>query len=655
MGVTDESTVLQTVPSLKGSFSDLIASGSVYIDKTEFIRLLLTDTANSIFLARPRRFGKTLLVSTIEAVIQGRTDLLNGYEICNPGSRFEFKRSHVIHLDMTKCGNMHVDFEKKLFNYLCEIANDYDISLQSDSSDDAISELIKMLYNSYNEIPLVSNNQKLKINGETIFADFPQVSVLIDEYDCPLMNHFGDPTKLKYVQEILGSFYAALKRENQNNKLRFVFVTGITRFKELLWQSGMNAIEDITFSPQYSEICGFTVDEIKSKLNHHIDHVFQAIKGKPMMEHIESIEDMYKCIEEWYDGYSWDGESRVLNPFSVFQLLRKKSFGKHWYVIDTPAILNKLNINDPDYFELYAKNLTCEEILNDQIAGTMSASTALLMTGYLTIKRFVLNNGPNGENQYFLGIPNKEIMTEFAREHLIDSKFQHDSMSLTNEIIYRYRDFTRFLSDLETDKAGNTLSSLLAIIPSQYLKSEESFFQKEINTAFMFFKGKTVPERSVAGGEPDFVLYHVNGDVYVVEIKYNKTATHVGHPKRETESYEAYDAERADGTNGKATADAGGGSPPGTPAISGRSKLARGDKTSRVEREKIRNLLDKGIKDAFDQLFGQSYAAGFLSPRYKVYAIAISIVNRSEVLVDCREVTDADWRNDPRPSPLADR
>jgi hypothetical protein len=643
------------LPSSKDSFPDIIAKAAVYIDKTKLIHELLTDTsANSVLLSRPRRFGKTILVSTIEAILQGRKDLFKGCDITKPDCGFKWKKSHVINLDMSICGDIYDNIEERLTFALSDISNFYGIDIQSMPSYIAIEKLITTLYDSYRDFPLISNHKEIKIRGKAVHADCPEVAILIDEFDLPLVTNLTDHTKLKFVQETLSKFYNTLKRLNKSQLLRFIFVTGITRFKELLWKSGMNAIEDISFSSQYSNICGFTTDEIKQSFNHHICDALKIIQNDPMTKPGYSIDDLYSELEEWYGGYSWDGKSRVINPHSTIQFMRKKHFAKYWYATGSSNFLSQLNIHNPDYFKLYAKNLTCDEIIDGENIGSISPTTALLMTGYLTVKKIIFRGAPNKENQFVLGIPNLEVMTAFAKEHLLDSMFKQDSILLTNEIIYRYKDFTQFLSDLELENAGNTLSSLLAIIPVQHLRSDESFYQKEIGTAFMFFNGKVIPEHSVGGGNPDFVLYHNNDNIFAVEIKYSKTMKYLNKIKPTTESEDTGIVTRT----GSATSTIHDDSsypdhPPVTHPVSAHPKLAKTDKSSKIEQERIHRLLDKGVKDAFDQLFGKGYVTGFLSPRYKVYAIAISIVNRSEVLIDCREASYGDWRNDPRPTPLS--
>ncbi|MDR1038780.1 MAG: AAA family ATPase [Deltaproteobacteria bacterium] len=647
-------TVLKPLPSSNSSFSKLIDSDHVYIDKTSFIHDLLTGPDNSIFLARPRGFGKTLLLASIEAVVQGRKDLFADCIICNSKSNFDWKKSHVVRLDMSVLGDNLDNIDETLTLVLHEIAKLYGISLGPLPCHLAIQELITTLFHSYNDIPLISEEQKITIDGTVIHADSPEVAVLIDESDYPLISSSLVPDKRDSILKTLAKFYMSLKKMNQSGLLRFLFITGITKFKGSFWLSGMNAIRDISFLPKYSKICGFTIPEIKSKLHRHAHIASKLIRKSLPAKSRYTIKDFYEDIMKWYGGYSWDGSSKVLNPRSVIEFMKDNIFSSHWHGTSTSTFLNRLNIHDPDYFRLYAKNLTCEERISRNDLGMISASTALLMAGYLTIKESVFLDVPNGEEQFILGIPNTEVMESFAKEHRFDSIFKNDSISLTNEIIFRFSDFTRYLSNLETDRAGNALSSLLALIPTQSHKSEINFSQTEINAALIFFKGEAAAVHGADSNAPDFVLYHVNGDIYVVKIKNNKTSIHIDPLKPETKCDKD---DNYTGVTGQALAKSVGTPPPDrppvTPTFYGQTISFNDDNNCKAERETIRKLLDKGIKDAFDQLFCQSYAAGFLSPRYKVYAIAISIVNSSEALVDCREVTYGDWRYAPRPTPLS--
>ncbi|MDR1040758.1 MAG: AAA family ATPase [Deltaproteobacteria bacterium] len=655
---------LPPLPLTHGYFPDLRSDGCVYVDKTDIIRHLLTDHAHkAIFLSRPRRFGKTLLISTIESILQGREDLFQGLDICNPNPRFIWKKSHVIRLNFAESSQSGKGFDESLVADLRTTAKRLGVSLSSATSKDAVRELIDVLYDSYGDIQLRSNGKPVVINGDVVYADHDKVSVLIDESDFPLLANYNNPRKLESVQSTLSEFYTALKTARDKGLLEFIIVTGITRFKELLADSGMNILYDITFESPYAQICGFSVDEINSTLKKYLEEAFDVRKSNPGMKSYSSADELFIDLKEWYDGYSWDGVMEVLNPYSVLNFLSEKRFTRYWYRTGAPGFLRQLDIRNIDYFKIYAKNTVSEDVVSDEDIVKISAPTALLMTGYLSVSKIDDSRDVEGIINYHLTIPNKEVKISFAEDHLIDRLYPGASSSKREaaSIIGLYEKFGASMSVLDVDSASSIFSSILSGFPWEHIKTEERFFQHELSRALKFVDGELLEEPSTGDGRADFSIKLRTNPVLVMEVKYNKTKGLIEEQTKGLESNHQ-DNGTADTVKGRpadavdVTMD-----PPITPIshkpLPDDGKPSEPDSSKKAgssqENIQVKKCHARGIQSAFNQIYNKKYAVKYLWQDFKVYAVAISIVDRTSVRIDFREVTDGDWCRVPRPSPLS--
>ncbi|MDR1040445.1 MAG: AAA family ATPase [Deltaproteobacteria bacterium] len=651
----DSRPSLPSLPTSLGSFPKLRTEGHVYIDKTPIIRQLLMENASkAVFLSRPRRFGKTLLLSTIEAILQGRENLFQGLDICNPGFGFHWKKSHVIRLNLAESYNKNLDFEESLTAYLIRTAKRLGVSLASRNSKDAITELIDTLHDSYGDIYLMSNGKKVLINGLETTADHQGISILIDESDFPLLINFNYRKKLKSVQDSLSGFYTALKSAHDDGTVDILMVTGITRFKELFADSGMNILKDITFSPAYSQICGFTVDEISTTLGKHLIDVFEARKSIPDETIHSSVDDLFLELKDWYDGYSWDGGlTEVLNPHSVFQFLENKTFGRYWYDTGAPGFLRMLDIQDIDYFKLYAKNTVSEDVIREGDLLTISAPTALLMTGYLSVNKIDKTRDVEGKILYHLTIPNKEVKLSFANDHLVDRLYPGATESDADKISALYIKFGTSFSDLDVDFAAKIFSTILSKYPSYHIRADERFFQLELSRALRFADGTMLSEPNTTDGRPDFTFRLRSKTMLVIEVKYNKTRDYSSILKN-LQTPPQSDDSNSEIPTAQSSKD------PEKASIFEVLSHAPGNGKNQPRRkrhikidsyaDRIRKCLDIGIQEAFNQIYHRGYAREFLFQDEIVYAVAVSIADRREVKIDFKEVTDGDWRDDSRPA-----
>ncbi|MDR1312242.1 MAG: AAA family ATPase [Deltaproteobacteria bacterium] len=304
------------------SFLRLIGHNGVYVDKTGLIYELICGPNGSVpkFLARPRRFGKTLLMDTIQRIFEGRKELFAGLEIERRiGDKWD--AFPVIRLSMNNTSPEPALFEESLLQILKESAKTNNhISLKSSHPSGAVMELVNRLTRRY------ARRIKPSVSGDWTglkLSEAGNVVLLIDEYDFPLIHNIGKPEGQEEIRLALHAFYSSIK--GCANFLRFVLVTGVTKFRQLSVFSGMNNMHDISLNKDYAAICGFTREEIESAFAQHLEPALAGLKLNSEISQDSTKDDLVESLLKWYDGYSWDGDSRVLNPFSVMNFFSNKT------------------------------------------------------------------------------------------------------------------------------------------------------------------------------------------------------------------------------------------------------------------------------------------------------------------------------------------
>ena len=376
---------MKALPIGVQSFEKLRNKGYLYVDKTKEIHRLITS-GQIYFLARPRRFGKSLLVSTLAELFSGNKALFEGLYIYD---KYDWTQQYpVITIDWNRVKHDTVEaMEKDMCEFLANIADSYQITLKRQYASSRLDELIECLY---------------KKTGH-------QVVVLVDEYDMPIMDALKNSEDTEPIRNFLQSFYKVLK--GTDNYLQFIFLTGVSKFAKVSIFSGMNSPDDITVDAQYATICGYTQDELEQNFEEYI-HDFADNNQVTANEVIESI-------RYWYNGYSWDGKTKVYNPYSTLLLFRKNEFADHWFSTGTPTFLiNQIKKrNDVKYLlepaQIFSTNF-------DSFEPDMIDTKALLFqTGYLTVKS-VAKSEFGQQLKYTLGIPNEEVRQSIM-QHLVSS------------------------------------------------------------------------------------------------------------------------------------------------------------------------------------------------------------------------------------------
>ncbi|MDE5870324.1 MAG: AAA family ATPase [Muribaculaceae bacterium] len=362
------------------TFSELIEEGYAYVDKTAYIKPLLSQ-GKFIFLSRPRRFGKSLLLSTLQAYFEGRRELFKGLAADN------------MDLDWTPTPVLRFDFN----------AEDY--SVESGLSS-ILNRLLKKYENKYGvtEVADTVSGRFSNLLERVVEATGQKVVILIDEYDKPLLAVEENKDLFEKNQRMLKSFYGNLK--SMDSCIRFAFITGVARFSKISIFSDLNNLKDISMSDAYADICGWSESEL-------IDNFHLGIEALAR-ERSEDFETTLSALRDFYDGYLFsDKGSRLYNPFSVLNALDDMRIDPYWFHTGTPTFLVKrikrLGLFPPDINgKTCSRNALLEVGLNDT-----NPIPLMFQTGYLTIWGY-----RKDLNAYELRFPNREVESGFYEDLL---------------------------------------------------------------------------------------------------------------------------------------------------------------------------------------------------------------------------------------------
>ncbi len=465
------------------TFSEIRKDDKLYIDKTEYIYRMAHSNSKYIFLGRPRRFGKSLLVSTMQSYFEGKKDLFKG--LAMEKLEKEWTEYPVLHLDMS--GGKHKEKED-LEDYLCDMLEEQEHLLGVTGKDKApnlrFKDLILQMY------------QK---TGK-------QVVVLIDEYDAPLLDVVHETDKLDELRYVMRNFYSPLKK--YEGYLRFVFLTGITKFSQLSIFSELNNITNISMADEYAGICGITKEELLTQMSEDIDMLAEA----------QSLtkEQTITKLKEHYDGYHFSGVSPdVFNPYSLLNCFSAKKFDKYWFSSGTPTyLINMLNKFDVLPADIAPMEATASAF--DAPTERMKTITPLLyQSGYITIKNY-----DNDIDLYTLDIPNKEIRVGLF-ESLLPNYVDGIYAERSGVAIARMSGLIR---RKDMDGALHLLQDYLGTVPYCNVTNYEGHYQQMLYIIFTLLTALVVDvEVHTPKGRVDMVL-QTQTDLYLVELKLNKSA-----------------------------------------------------------------------------------------------------------------------------------
>ncbi len=356
------------------SFSDLRQDGCYYVDKTPLIWQMI-DEGRYYFLSRPRRFGKSLLVSTLKELFEGNEPLFRGLDI-HPHWDWSVKHP-VVRLSFGGEVDSLELLEDAALSQLYSVEKAFGLKIPpAKSASERLRHILMQLHQ----------------------ATGQQVVVLVDEYDRPVLNVLEDDEKAKENRDKLRNLYSILK--DAEDHVRFVFVTGITMFSKASFSSGLNNLTNISLSPRYAAICGYT--------DRDLDTVFA-----PELEGLDRDR-----IRKWYNGYSWLGEDKLYNPHDILHLFKRRDFRSHWFKSGEPGYLYRmLERNKVSPMQLENRVVDADLVTSFEL-GKFSPEALLFQSGYLTITETEMD----GDNiLYHLHYPNYEVQRSFnigLAEHL---------------------------------------------------------------------------------------------------------------------------------------------------------------------------------------------------------------------------------------------
>ena len=476
-----ETKQLKRLPVGIQTFDKLIQGGYLYIDKTAYIHKMVSES-NYIFLSRPRRFGKSLLVSTLQSYFEGKKDLFKGLAI----EQLEKEWAQHPVLRFSLASGKHMEKEQ-LERYLLDILSDNEerFGLHSDKVDTNIrlKDLIKNVYDKTGK----------------------QVAVLIDEYDAPLLDVVHENEQLPILRQVMRNFYSPLK--DCDPYLRFVFLTGITKFSQLSIFSELNNLKNISMLPEFAAICGITVEEMKTQMADYID-VFAKTEET-------GHEEMVEKLKKQYDGYHFTWPSPdIFNPFSLLNAMQDRRLDSYWFASGTPTYLIEM-LRKFDVLPSEIKNIEAEAFDFDAPTENMQSITPLLyQSGYITIKDYNKNF-----NYYTLSIPNKEVRIGLLRS-LVPSYVQTSTLVVNNTA----RKMAQLIVNDDVDSALSLLQKFLQTVPYCDNASSEGHYQQVMFIVFSLLSNYIADvEVRTPSGRVDMVM-RTDKALYLFELKMNKSA-----------------------------------------------------------------------------------------------------------------------------------
>ncbi len=464
------------------TFSKIREGNYLYVDKTEYVYRMTHSASSYMFLSRPRRFGKSLLTSTLHSYFSGHEELFRG--LAMEKLEKEWIQYPVLHFDMSMA--KHVD-KDSLVNLLGFMLAEYERTLGIDAAGaNPNLRLTNLIKRSYEQ------------TGR-------KVVVLIDEYDAPLLDVVHERENLGVLRDVMRNFYSPLKACDPY--LRYVFLTGITKFSQLSIFSELNNIKNISMDEPYAAICGITGNEILTQMKKDVDRL--AVKLN-----ITAEEVLFK-LKENYDGYHFTYPSPdIYNPFSLLNAFADGKFNSYWFGSGTPTYLIKmLDKFDVAPSEIGAKTATAEDF--DAPTETITNITPLLyQSGYITIKGY-----DEELNLYTLDIPNKEV-----RIGLMKSLLPHYVSSPTEKTNTMVAYLSCDIRNGDMDAALCRLQEFLSTIPQCDNTKYEGHYQQIFYIIFSLLGFYVDVEVRTPRGRVDMVL-RTKTTLYTFELKLDKNAT----------------------------------------------------------------------------------------------------------------------------------
>jgi len=464
----------QKLPIGIQSFREIRENNFLYVDKTASIFRLVTE-GKYYFLSRPRRFGKSLTLSTIKEIFQGQKELFDGLWIQD---HWDWTKQHpVIHISFSSIGYKELGLEKAIELELKKIAKKTNIKLQENGISQLFEELI----------------EKLAPNNKVV--------LIIDEYDKPIIDYLDDLQQAKEHQKILKSFYSIIK--DADPYIRFLLITGVSKFSKVSIFSELNNLSDLTIHPKFSTLVGYTQAELEHNFGDRLEELVGVLAS--------TRTELLRLIKEWYNGYSWDGKRFVYNPFSILSFFDTGDFQNFWFSTGTPTFLVRL-LKERNFYNLEKQEVGAATFDSFDIEN-LETYSLLFQTGYLTIKSV------EAFGIYHLDYPNREVKDSML-QYLV-AGFSHGSYARTTPIVINLR---KAFIENDHEQIVTIINGLFKSIPSHiFIKDKEAYYHSVVFLVFQYLGQFIDAEINTSNGRIDAVV-QTDTHVYVVEFKLDESA-----------------------------------------------------------------------------------------------------------------------------------
>ena len=470
----------KTYPIGIQNFESLRNDNYFYVDKTKLI-YQLARSGRYYFLSRPRRFGKSLLISTLEAYFEGKKELFRGLAIEN------------LEKDWIKYPILHLDLNIEKYN-------------SPDSLDKILNDKLEYWESIYGTRPS-ETSFSLRFAGIVRRAyeqTGQRVAILVDEYDKPMLQSIGNEELQRSFRDTLKPFYGVLK--SMDGCIKFALLTGVTKFGKISVFSDLNNLNDISMDERYIEICGITEKEIHENLE---DELHELARRQKM-----TYDEVCKELKECYDGYHFVEDSIGLyNPFSLLNTFDKMKFGSYWFETGTPTYLVELLKQNHYSLQRIAHEETDADVLNSIDSASQNPVPVIYQSGYLTIKGYDRRFG-----MYRLGFPNREVEEGFIK-FLLPYYANVDKIESPFQII-------KFVHEVEQgdyDAFFRRLQSFFADTPYELVRDLELHYQNVLFIVFKLIGFYVKAEYHTSEGRIDLIL-QTDQFVYIMEFKLDGTA-----------------------------------------------------------------------------------------------------------------------------------
>jgi predicted AAA-ATPase/PD-(D/E)XK nuclease superfamily protein len=476
--------MLMRLPLDLSTFATIRKENYLYVDKTQFAYNLITG-GRRYFLSRPRRFGKSLFVSTLKEILEGNKSLFKGLSI--EESDYHWNKYGVINLDFSAIDVANAeDFRIRICQLLQLVAEDYGLEIiLPERPDSALVLLVRAL-----------------------FKKFERVAILVDEYDNPILQTINNPDEAKNVRNAIRRFFTVIK--SLDAFVDFVFITGVSSFARAGLFSGINNLRIITLDKRFATICGYTDEEVDNYFNAYIK-AWAKIEEKP-------FDALRTQIKEWYNGYYFAPNApSVYNPFSIMNAIDSQDFKNFWFQSGTPTFLVEELTKEYRRSEFHLFDLETLEATEDSLGifdvGATPLVSLMFQTGYLTINKF-----DKDKRSFELRCPNLEVRAALYKYLL--GIYANLSLPETERISLKLFDA---LSKKNITVLVALLKNLISRVPYQLHENEEKFYHALLQVIFSSSGISAQSEISISHGRIDIVL-ELPTRFYVIEVKLNSSA-----------------------------------------------------------------------------------------------------------------------------------